>query len=242
MVYTAGEARPYIIAEVKRFGSGIGEALVQLKSYLEADSRAFYGIATDGLELKIIDRSGEEVQDLPKCRPQFLPETKNRRLYRNLKNGKAYDYAADMDSAESIEVSEAGNEILMQVHEKVAVPLIGNVAAGMPALAAESYETSFYVPREWLVSPRETFALTVTGDSMTGAGIDKGDLVVVNAQNTASNGDIVIAVIAEEATMKKYMPMGNDILLVSENPAYEPILMRSEDVRINGRVIGVLKK
>lgn len=242
MVYTAGEARPYIIAEVKRFGSGIGEALVQLKSYLEADSRAFYGIATDGLELKIIDRSGEEVQDLPKCRPQFLPETKNRRFYRNLKNGKAYDYAADMDSAESIEVSEAGNEILMQVHEKVAVPLIGNVAAGMPALAAESYETSFYVPREWLVSPRETFALTVTGDSMTGAGIDKGDLVVVNAQNTASNGDIVIAVIAEEATMKKYMPMGNDILLVSENPAYEPILMRSEDVRINGRVIGVLKK
>lgn len=242
MVYTAGEARPYIIAEVKRFGSGIGEALVQLKSYLEADSRAFYGIATDGLELKIIDRSGEEVQDLPKCRPQFLPETKNRRFYRNLKNGKAYDYAADMDSAESIEVSESGNEILMQVHEKVAVPLIGNVAAGMPALAAESYETSFYVPREWLVSPRETFALTVTGDSMTGAGIDKGDLVVVNAQNTASNGDIVIAVIAEEATMKKYMPMGNDILLVSENPAYEPILMRSEDVRINGRVIGVLKK
>lgn len=242
MVYTAGEARPYIIAEVKRFGSGIGEALVQLKSYLEADSRAFYGIATDGLELKIIDRSGEEVQDLPKCRPQFLPETKNRRFYRNLKNGKAYDYAADMDSAESIEVSESGNEILMQVHEKVAVPLIGNVAAGMPALAAESYETSFYVPREWLVSPRETFALTVTGDSMTGSGIDKGDLVVVNAQNTASNGDIVIAVIAEEATMKKYMPMGNDILLVSENPAYEPILMRSEDVRINGRVIGVLKK
>ncbi|SDI34104.1 SOS regulatory protein LexA [Planococcus glaciei] len=242
MVYMAGEARPYIIAEVKRFGSGIGEALVQLKSYLEADSRAFYGIATDGLELKIIDRSGEEVQDLPKCRPQFLPETKNRRLYRNLKNGRDYTYAIDVDSAEDIEVSEAGSDVQLQVHEKAAVPLIGNVAAGLPSLAAESYETSFYVPREWLVSPRETFALTVTGDSMTGAGIDKGDLVVVNAQNTASNGDIVIAVIAEEATMKKYMPMGNDILLVSENPAYEPILMRSEDVRINGRVIGVLKK
>lgn len=242
MVYTAGEARPYIIAEVKRFGSGIGEALVQLKSYLEADSRAFYGIATDGLELKIIDRSGEEVQDLPKCRPQFLPETKNRRLYKNLKNGKTYDYAADTDSAEGIEVSETGSEVLMQVHEKVAVPLIGNVAAGMPALASESFETSYYLPREWVVSPRETFALTVTGDSMTGAGIDKGDIVIVTQQNSASNGDIVIAVIAEEATMKKYMPMGNDILLVSENPAYEPILMRSEDVRINGRVIGVLKK
>lgn len=242
MVYTAGEARPYIIAEVKRFGSGIGEALVQLKSYLEADSQAFYGIATDGLELKIIDRNGEEVQDLPKCRPQFLPETKNRRLYRNLKNGRDYTYAIDVDSAEDIEVSAVGSDVQLQVHEKAAVPLIGNVAAGLPSLAAESYENSFYVPREWLVSPRETFSLTVTGDSMTGAGINKGDLVVVNAQNTASNGDIVIAVIAEEATMKKYMPMGNDILLVSENLAYEPILMRSEDVRINGRVIGVLKK
>lgn len=242
MVYTAGEARPYIIAEVKRFGSGIDEALVQLKSYLEADSRAFYGIATDGLELKIIDRNGEEVQDLPKCRPQFLPETKNRRLYKNLKNGRDYTYAIDVDSAEDVEVSEAGSDVQLQVHEKAAVPLIGNVAAGLPSLAAESYETSYYVPREWLVSPHETFALTVTGDSMTGAGIDKGDLVIVNAQNSASNGDIVIAVIAEEATMKKYMPMGNDILLVSENPAYEPILMRSEDVRINGRVIGVMKK
>ncbi|MDN7244635.1 transcriptional repressor LexA [Planococcus shenhongbingii] len=242
MVYTAGEARPYIIAEVKRFGSGIDEALTQLKSYLEADSRAFYGIATDGLEVKIIDRNGEEVQDLPKCRPQFLPETKNRRVYKNLKNGKDYDYAVDADSIELIEVSEAGNEVLLQVHEKVAVPLIGNVAAGMPSLASESYETPYYLPREWVISPRETFSLTVTGDSMTGAGIDKGDIVIVNQQNTASNGDIVIAVIAEEATMKKYMPMGNDILLVSENPNYEPILMRSEDVHINGRVIGILKK
>ncbi|WP_277751549.1 LexA family protein, partial [Planococcus koreensis] len=74
------------------------------------------------------------------------------------------------------------------------------------------------------------------------AGIHKGDIVIVHQQNTASNGDIVIAVIDDEATMKKYMPMGNEILLVSENPEYEPILMRSEDVHINGRVIGVLKK
>lgn len=242
MVYTGGEARPYIIAEVKRFGSGIEDAVEQLKSYLEADSRAFYGIATDGLEVKIIDRHGEEVQDLPKCRAQFLPETKSRRVYSNLKNGKLYDYAAEEDAAEHIEVKEAGQEALLQIHEKVAVPLIGNVAAGIPTLAAESFETAFYLPREWVLSPHETFALTVTGDSMTGAGIHKGDIVIVHQQTTATNGDIVIAVIDDEATMKKYMPMGNEILLVSENPEYEPILMRSEDVHINGRVIGVLKK
>lgn len=242
MVYTGGEARPYIIAEVKRFGSGIEGAVEQLKSYLEADSRAFYGIATDGLEVKIIDRHGEEVQDLPKCRAQFLPETKSRRVYSNLKNGKLYDYAAEEDAADHIEVKEAGQEALLQIHEKVAVPLIGNVVAGIPAIAAESFETAFYLPREWVLSPHETFSLTVTGDSMTGAGIHKGDIVIVHQQTTATNGDIVIAVIDDEATMKKYMPMGNNILLVSENPEYEPILMRSEDVRINGRVIGVLKK
>lgn len=242
LVYSDGEANPYIIAEVKRFGSGIDEALNQLKSYLEADGRAFYGIATDGLELKIIDRNGEEVQDLPKCRAQFLPETKNKQQYLNLKNNRQYDYAVDHYEADQIEVKESGQDVLMQVHEKVKVPLLGNVAAGIPILAAESFEAEIYLPRDWVVSPNETFALTVTGDSMTGAGIEKGDQVIVHQQTTASSGDIVIAVIDQEATMKKYMPMGSNILLMSENPAYEPIMMRSEDVHINGRVIGVLKK
>lgn len=242
MVYSGGEASPYIIAEVKRFGSGIDEALKQLQSYLEADGRAFYGIATDGLELKIIDRNGEEVQDLPKCRAQFLPETKNKQRYLNLKNGREYEYAADHETADQIEVKEAGQEALMQVHEKVNVPLLGNVAAGIPILAAESFEAEICLPRDWVVSPKETFSLTVTGDSMTGAGIEKGDHVIVHQQTTASSGDIVIAVIDQEATMKKYTPMGSNILLMSENPDYEPIMMRSEDVHINGRVIGVLKK
>ncbi|EIM06097.1 LexA repressor [Planococcus antarcticus DSM 14505] len=241
-VYMAEKARPYIIAEVKRFGSGIEDAVLQLKSYMEADSQAFYGIATDGLEVKIIDRKGDEVQDLPKCQAQFLPDTKSRRVYMNLKNGRYYDYAEDRDESDQIEVREAGQEVLVQVHETVTVPLIGNVAAGLPTLATEAYETIHTLPREWVVSPSETFSLTVTGDSMNGAGIDKGDIVIVHQQNTASNGDIVIAVIDGEATMKKYMPMGSEIILVSENTSYEPIIMRSEDVYINGRVIGVLKK
>ncbi|MDQ0428835.1 SOS regulatory protein LexA [Planomicrobium stackebrandtii] len=241
-VYAGEEARPYIIAEVKRFGSGIEDAIVQLKSYMDADSRVFYGIATDGLEVKIIDRKGDEIQDLPKCRAQFLPDTKNRRIYRNFKNSRQYDYAEDRDATDQIEIREAGQEALVQIHETVDVPLIGNVAAGLPTLATESYETVHTLPREWVVAPSETFALTVTGDSMNGAGIDKGDIVIIHQQNTASNGDIVIAVIDGEATMKKYMPMGSEIILVSENPSYEPIIMRSEDVYINGRVIGVLKK
>ena len=65
--------------------------------------------------------------------------------------------------------------------------------------------------------------------------------MIVNRQQSASNGDIVVAIIDEEATMKKFMPMGDSILLISENDKYEPIQMKKEDVLINGKVIGVLK-
>jgi DNA helicase-2/ATP-dependent DNA helicase PcrA len=98
-----------------------------------------------------------------------------------------------------------------------------------------------FLPMEWTISEKDTFALIVTGDSMIDAGIDKGDKVIVNRQNTASNGDIVIAIIDQEATMKKFMLMGDSILLISENSKYEPIQMKREDVIINGKVIGVLK-
>lgn len=242
MIYSQGEARPFIFAEVKQFGSGIEEGLKQLMTYLEADPRVHYGIVTDGLEVKMIDRNGEEVQDLPRCRPQFLPETKNTKRYMNLKNGKNFVYATSMDDETEIEVRDEEMDIYLQVHEKHAVPLIGNVAAGIPTLATEEYEAKLVLPKDWVYSVKDTFALTVTGDSMINAGIDKGDVVIVHQQNSAQANDIVIAVIDDEATMKKYVPMGNNVLLMPENNNYEPILMRSEDVRINGKVIGVLKK
>jgi SOS-response transcriptional repressor LexA len=76
---------------------------------------------------------------------------------------------------------------------------------------------------------------------MNGIEIDRGDIVIVNKQNTAQNGDIVIAISNQEATMKKLMFMGDSVLLLSENPNYEPIQMKREDIIINGKVIGVLK-
>lgn len=77
---------------------------------------------------------------------------------------------------------------------------------------------------------------------MNGIGIDKGDIVIVHKQNTANNGDIVIAIINEEATMKRFMLMGSSVLLLSENLNYEPIQMKPEDIIINGKVIGVMKE
>ncbi|MCM3359238.1 transcriptional repressor LexA [Psychrobacillus sp. MER TA 171] len=240
-IYANGDLLPYIFIEVKQFGSGIKDATEQLRSYLEAESRARYGIVTDGLQVIFMDRAGEILNDLPKCQPQFLPETKNKRTYNNLKNSKKYRIATEIDNDEVVEFTDLESGMFVNYETKCKIPLIGNVAAGIPITVSIEYDNFLTLPREWLISDIDTFALTVAGDSMIGAGIDKGDTVVVNRQQSASNGDIVIAIIDEEVTMKKFMPMGDSILLISENEKYEPIQMKKEDVLINGKVIGVMK-
>lgn len=129
------------------------------------------------------------------------------------------------------------------MNNAIQVPIVGNVAAGIPTMAVEDYRDTLSIPEDWLIQARDTFALQVTGDSMIDEGIQPGDLVLVHRQQTANNGDIVIAVIDEEATMKKYTPMGSTILLLPANTNYEPIQMNADDVLINGKVIGgVLNK
>lgn len=240
-IYANGEIRPYLFVEVKQFGNGIQDATEQLKSYLQAEPRARYGVVTDGLQVLCMDRNGELLNDLPKCQPQFLPETKNTQIYMNLKNGKKYKVATDIDNEQAVEYSDDESGLFVNYDLKTRIPHIGNVAAGIPITVNLEYDHLLTLPKEWIYAEADTFALTVTGDSMIGAGIDKGDTVIVNRQQSASNGDIVVAIIEEEATMKKFMPMGDSILLISENDKYEPIQMKKEDVLINGKVIGVLK-
>ena len=240
-IYNNGDSFPYIFAEVKQFGSGLEDAIQQLKSYLEVNTRVRYGIVTDGIEVICMNRAGEILNDLPKCQPQFLPETKNRRMYSNLKNNKKYSIATELDNEEVVEITDIESGMFVNFETKCKIPLIGNVAAGVPISVNIDYDSSLTLPKDWVVSEANTFALIVTGDSMKDAGIDKGDVVIVNRQQSASNGDVVIAIIDEEATMKKFMPMGDSILLLSENAKYEPIQMKKEDVLINGKVIGFMK-
>ena len=162
-------------------------------------------------------------------------------MYVNLKNHKKYSVATDLDNEEVVEITDLDSGMFVNYETKCSVPLIGNVAAGVPITVNIEYDSSLILPKEWVVSELDSFALIVTGDSMKGAGIDKGDVVIVNRQQSASNGDIVIAIVDEEATMKKFMPMGDSILLISENEKYEPIQMKKDDVLINGKVIGVMK-
>lgn len=121
----------------------------------------------------------------------------------------------------------------------VNVPLLGCIAAGQPLLAEESHDDELPLPRR-LVGEGDTFALRVRGESMIGAGIYDGDLVVIRRQPTAENGEIVAALLGDEATVKTLYRENGWIRLQPENPALEPILCR--EVTILGKVVLVLRK
>jgi repressor LexA len=118
------------------------------------------------------------------------------------------------------------------------LPLIGTVAAGQPMLAEENIEDYVEVPQA-AGGEDGTFLLRVRGESMRDAAIIEGDLVVVRSQEHASNGDIVVALVGEEATVKRYFRESDHVRLQPENAEMAPILSR--DVRVLGRVVGVMR-
>lgn len=121
----------------------------------------------------------------------------------------------------------------------VNVPVLGQVTAGQPILAVENIEDSFPLPLDFVRS-EETFMLRIKGDSMINAGIMNGDYVIVRKENTAQNGEIVVALIEDEATVKRFFREKDHVRLQPENDEYEPIIVR--DVTILGRVTGLVRK
>lgn len=121
----------------------------------------------------------------------------------------------------------------------VPVPLVGKITAGQPILAVENIEDTYPLPTDF-VHGSELFMLSVRGDSMIEAGIMNGDYVVVNRQNAADNGDIVVALLGEEATVKRYFHEKDYVRLQPENSALEPIITR--DVQVIGKVVALLRR
>jgi len=119
------------------------------------------------------------------------------------------------------------------------LPLLGSVAAGQPILAEENIEE--YVPVPSLAGGEEgDYLLRIRGESMKEAGILEGDYVVVHPQDTASDGDVIVALLGEEATVKRYFRESDHIRLQPENDTMEPI--RSKEVKVLGRVVGLLRR
>lgn len=123
--------------------------------------------------------------------------------------------------------------------EFVNVPLLGRVAAGMPILAVENREELFPLPTHFTGSG-EFFMLTVRGDSMIEAGILDEDMVVVRRQNDVNNGDVVVVLLDEEATVKRFFRESGRVRLQPENSLMEPIY--ATDLQILGKVIGLVRK
>jgi repressor LexA len=119
------------------------------------------------------------------------------------------------------------------------LPLVGQVAAGVPILAEQNIDEYVDVPA-LLRRSDDDFLLRIEGDSMIDAGIHNDDLIVVHRQATADNGDIVVALVGDEATTKRFFREGGRIRLQPENELYEPIVL--DDVELVGRVVGVLRR
>ena len=149
----------------------------------------------------------------------------------------------DPTKPRTIEVVDDSFNVLRR--EIISIPMIGRVAAGVPLLAEENIEGYFPIPAEFMPN-NETFILTVHGNSMVNIGILDGDMIIVERKSTASNGEIVVALVADEAssepaaTVKRFYKEDGYIRLQPENDAMEPLIVN--DCEIIGKVIGVYRK
>ena len=124
----------------------------------------------------------------------------------------------------------------------ISIPVMGRIAAGTPIEAIQSHSHTIAVPPEML-GAGEHYALEVRGDSMVDAGIFDGDTVLIKKQDTASTGEIIVALVDdEEATLKRLRRKGNTVALEAANPAYETRIFPPDRVKVQGRLVGLLRK
>src|SRR5699024_8190151 len=139
----------------------------------------------------------------------------------------------------AIEILDQEDDFLLLRKKTVDIPIVGKVTAGVPILAVENIEDTYPVPVE-LVEGHDVFLLKVLGESMIDAGILDGDLVLVQQQQTANSGDIIVALLDEDATIKRFFKEENQIRLQPENQFMDPIIVH--DIGILGKVIGLFRE
>lgn len=139
-------------------------------------------------------------------------------------------------------VESANRTVLELPTEFRKVPIVGRVAAGSPILAVENIEGSIVIDSSFLKKSEDCFALRVKGDSMINAGIFEGDLVIIHPQKNAFNGDIVVALLDDEATVKRFELKNNKLKLIPENNNYKPIEVTDDkEFSLVGKVVGVVR-
>ncbi|MDR5588198.1 MULTISPECIES: transcriptional repressor LexA [Clostridium] len=123
--------------------------------------------------------------------------------------------------------------------EMVNIPIVGKITAGIPILATENIEDSFPIPLDYIKHDNELFMLRVSGESMVNAGIRDNDLAIIESCKTALNGDIVVALIDEEATIKRFFKEKDHIRLQPENDSMDPIIV--DNCSVLGKLVGIFR-
>ncbi|MGI6629058.1 MAG: transcriptional repressor LexA [Bacillota bacterium] len=144
----------------------------------------------------------------------------------------------DPTKPRAIEVTDGdSNKVLKEI---INIPVVGKITAGQPILAVENIEDTFPLSLDFIESNHDLFMLLVSGDSMVEAGIFDGDYVIIEKMDYARNGDIVVALIEDEATIKRFYKEDGHIRLQPENRFMSPIIV--DDVRILGKVVGLFRR
>ncbi|GAB4130313.1 MAG: transcriptional repressor LexA [Ignavibacteriales bacterium] len=143
-------------------------------------------------------------------------------------------------ASRAISITDAENE--KNTNNAMEIPVLGRVAAGYPILSEQNIEGTISISSNLVKNSSEIFGLKVKGDSMKNAGIFEGDIIIVNQQKNAANGDIVVAMVDSETTVKRFYQMNNQIKLNPENENYNPIIVNnSNEFSIIGKVLGVFR-
>ncbi len=201
--------------------------------------------------MKVLTPRQEEILSFIKAfieEHKFPPTIRNISANFRISVKGAYDHVKALEKKQYIRCNEncsRGIEIIEKEQERkhdpetVKIPILGNVAAGVPLFSEENYDGSVVVHTDFL-KKGNYFALRVQGDSMSGAGIMDGDIAIFIQQNTAVNGDIVVAMVDDAFTLKRFFREKQRIKLKAENPAYHPIY--TQNVKVLGKLSCVIRK
>jgi len=240
-IYKNNKKIPFIFFEVKAYNSMNDFAFEQLKSYLNC-SNCFYGVLTDGNNFIVIDKNGNNLDDIPCFDISMLPSNIEEYQYIDLKHNKSFAIKRNIKEPLEISISNNGTDCNLDLENALRLDIYSKIAAGSPTYISSEKVGEFILPKDIFPPYHQYFILKVKGDSMIEAGIEDGDMVIIQNCNSAQNRDIVAVSIGEEATLKRFMRLGGDVLLVPENPNYEPIHIKDDQARIIGVAIGILKK
>jgi repressor LexA len=156
--------------------------------------------------------------------------------------GAATGFAPRVIEGDRPTAPQPANARPVETAAAVTLPVMGRIAAGVPIEAIAHASHTVAVPGDMIAGRGSHYALEVKGDSMIGAGINDGDVVIIRETAVADNGDIVVALIEDqEATLKRFFRRGNAIALEAANPAYETRVLPEDKVRVQGRLVGLIR-